>query len=305
MSIRRTTLAVLVACALGVGLSGCVTDGLGAAPPSSPNMSSAVTALTLAESNLYDQIIAVSAARQRSTFARAFVLKDRAAADIPGLYSASPPGGYVKAKAIRLKVLGQLGNYAQQVDAIASSGPTAWPSAEANTAVTATGKLATDLFGAAPPSDVTVAVNIVNGLATDIVAAQSATEVQKLASDAEKKIETIQTMIANDNDWLGADAQALASGQQQNEAAILGALYAEPGTARERLQLTQALPTYLPASISIANQQQAVSDAMAKLVGANQALAAKKPQTALELINEAMAIANQINTAIQPTKPAK
>ena len=171
--------------------------------------------------------------------------------------------------------------------------------------MTATGKLATDLFGAAPPSDVTVAVNIVNGLATDIVAAQSATEVQKLASDAEKKIETIQTMIANDNDWLGADAQALASGQQQNEAAILGALYAEPGTARERLQLTQALPTYLPASISIANQQQAVSDAMAKLVGANQALAAKKPQTALELINEAMAIANQINTAIQPTKPAK
>ncbi len=283
-----------------LGLAGCAS--LGNDVQQSNTLVTAVTALTQAESDLYDQIIAVSAARQRMAFERAFVTKDRSVDDTATLYTATPPGGYEKAKAIRLELLSQLGNYAQQINAIATSASTAWPASEASTTAADTGKLVTTLFGGTVPPYVNTATGVINDIATAIMTAKSASEIQTLAAAVEPAIENIQTIITNDNDIINIGiVQGLIPAQVIDEREIVKSLYAEPGDPLARLHLAQSLSTTLPAPTTLLNKQQLVNDAIKKIVGANQALAAKKNQSALDLINEAVVTANQ---AILVGKPA-
>jgi hypothetical protein len=290
--------------ALVLGLGGCAS--LGNDVQQSNTLVTAVTALTQAESDLYDQIIAVSAARQRIAFERAFVTKDREASATAALYLATPPEGYEKAKAIRLQLLEQLGNYAQQINAIATSASTGWPASQATATVTDTGKLVTTLFGGSVPGYVTKTTDVINALGTSIVASKSASEIQTLAASAEPIIENVQTIITGDSDLINIGiVNGLIPAQQIDEREIVVRLYAEPGGPLARLKLAQSLSTTLPPLTTLLNRQQLVNDAIKKIVGANQALAMKQNKSALQLIDEAVGIAKTATTPAAQTPSTK
>jgi hypothetical protein len=294
----------LVACLFS--LTGCAS--LGAAPQQSNTLVTAVTSLTQAESDLYDQLISVSRARQRMAFERAFVTKDLNSADATAAaYEKAPPEGYERAKALRLQVLVQLGNYAQQINAIATSASTAWPAAAANTTVTDTEKLVTTLYpGAKVSPEVDTAKSVINNIAAAVVNARSASEIQKLAGEAEPAIESIQTMIDNDNEIIVSGiVQGLIPAQQIDGREIVKVLYDQPGSPLARLQLVQTLGTLVPPPTTLLNKQQLVTESIKKIVGANQALAIKKNQNALQLIDEAVAAANLATAAAPPASTKK
>ena len=254
-------------------------------------LSSATDALITTETSFYDQLIAISAARQKSSFDRAFVLHQEAPDAVIKRYKATPPEGYEKAKAVRLKLLQELSAYAHQIDAMASGAQTAWPSSQATAVATDTGALVTRLYGGTVPTAATTAVQIVNSIASDIVQSQTATEASTLAASAQPEIQKVQEVIESDNEIVNAGIPELINQQKDDEAAIVQQVYPNAGsTAIDRIRTLQTLTGFLPVSVTLANTQSALSDAMSKVVGANKALADKKSQSAGDLLNEAVAV---------------
>jgi len=241
-----------------------------------------------AESNLYDQLVTLSNQRKRIAFDRAFVLQDTRN-DVSKMYSAAAPEGYDKAKTVRLQMLAQLNNYAQQVDAVASAGSTGWPATQATAVVTQTGTLVTNLFGGTVPGYVTVATGVINDLGQVIVSAKVSTDLAQMAATAEPGIEKIQTAINDDNLIISAGVPSLITAEQNDEGEIIAQLYKQNASITARLQLAQGIPNYFPPAATLQTQQQAVLQAMSNIVKANQALADKKPDTALDLLKQAIA----------------
>lgn len=282
-------------------LSGCAS--LGNDAQESSNLVTAVAALSQAESNLYDQIIAVSAEREKLAFERAFVTKDQSAEQTVALYGRSPPVDYSRAKTIRLQLISQLSNYAQQVNAVSNAGETGWPASQATTTTNDTANLVTTLYGSSPPAEVKKATSVINLLAQDIVAAQAASDITRLATAAQPAIVVVQQIILDDNNLINVGiVQGLIPAETIDQGEIVRTLYNEAGSAQERLKLAQSLAGELPQITTLLNTQQAVSTAMTNIVGANQALATGKNQTAMELITQATAIAKAASTQSSSAK---
>lgn len=286
------------------GLPGCAS--IPNDPPPTNNLVTAVATLSQAESGLYDQIIAVSAATHRSAFVRAFTTKDTGADHTASLFLASTPEGYEKAKAMRMQLMSQLSNYAQVVNAIATSASTAWPSSEVTSTADDANALANTLTGGTGPGKYGPELDVINQIASLVVSDKSASEVKTLASQAAPALKALQTVIDNDNTLITEGiVQGLIPAQQADIQQIIKKLYIQPGTPLDRMRLAVSLYTAIPAPVTLMDTQQMVSDAMSKVVGANAALAANDPKTAAELLGQAEVAANlalQLENSIHTTK---
>ena len=274
-----------------MGFSGCAS--LGNSPQQSATLATAVNTLMQAETDLYDGIIAISAGTTQKEFLAAFVVTTLSDAEgTAALYIKTPPGDYDKAKSIRIQLLNQLANYAQQINALASSGATAWPASQAGATANDTANLITSLYGGSVPSQIQPSVDLVNQIATIMVASKSAAEIQTLAKAAEPAISQIQTVIKNDDDIINIGInKGLIPNQQANEQLIVKALYNQAGSASDRLNLALSLPSTLPVITTLANKQQLINSAMKAIVAANASLAEGNNETALDLTNQAIVLA--------------
>ncbi len=133
----------------------------------------------------------------------------------------------------------------------------------------------------------------VQQLATAIVSGATARELQSLAEQARAPISAIATMVAQDNANIESDkfAPGLMADQQAGMIAILNAIYTDPRVNRsQRFAAVMAWHAWTPSLVSKGND---ISSALAKLVKANDALAAKQPFSAGVLANQAAAVAVQ------------
>ena len=201
---------------------------------------------------------------------------------------------FSKAKAIRMAVMAQLQNYAQQIAAITAAATGTWIADDSRSATAGMTTLLNNQKEAKVTREQAGLIQIaVQQLASAIVSGATARDLQSLAEQARQPISNIATMITQDNANIESDnfAPGLMSDQQTAMIAILNAVYADPRVnSGQRFAAVMAWHAWRP---SLVNKASAISNALAKLVNANEALAAGQPLSAGALANQAAAVAQQ------------
>jgi hypothetical protein len=201
---------------------------------------------------------------------------------------------FSKAKAIRMAVMAQLQNYAQQVAAITAAATGTWIADDSKSATANVTTLLNDQKAAKLTRQQAGLIQIaVQQLASAIVSGATARDLQSLAQQARTPINDIATMVAQDNANIESDnfAPGLMSDQQTAMIAMLNAVYADPRVnSSQRFAAVMAWHAWRP---SLVNKGSDISNALAKLVKANEALAAGQPLFAGALANQAAAVAQQ------------
>lgn len=284
MSIRKFWPLVLLAVLIG----GCQSVPKGPAQ----DFVAAADALAQAESEYFDQLQAASD-ESHVLLASAIYVQGgaRFAAIAPEL---TKRDDFSKAKAVRMAVMAQLQNYAQQIAAITAAATGTWIADDAkNVAVNVTTALKDRNAAKVTQQQAGLIQIAVQQLASAIVGGMAARDLQSLAEQARKPISDIATMVAQDNANIASDnfAPGLMADQQTAMIAILNAIYADPRVnSSQRFAAVMAWHAWKP---SLVNKGNDISSALAKLVKANEALAAGQPFSAGALANQAAAVAGQ------------
>jgi len=201
---------------------------------------------------------------------------------------------FSKAKAVRMAVMAQLQNYAQQIAAITAAATGTWIADDAKSVTTNLTALLKDQRAAKVTSQQAGLIQVaVEQLASAIVSSVTARNLQSLAEQARTPISDIATMVTQDNANIESDnfAPGLISDQQTAMIAILNAIYADPRVnSSQRFAAVMAWHGWKP---SLVNKGSDISSALANLVTANDALAAGQPFSAGELASQAAAVAEQ------------
>jgi hypothetical protein len=287
----------LPAAALLFALAACQ-----AAPSAAPaqNFVAAASALHQAESDYFDQIQAASDASHRLDAGLAYVAHDGSFASIET--DLAVHDDFAHAKAIRLAVMDQLQNYAQQIAAITSAAGGSWIADDANrTASGVEGLLKKDKGGKLPVDQGTVKT-AVNDLAAAIVTAATTHELQVLASQARGPIAGIASMVAQDNATIESDgfAAGLGTNQSNDMLDMLADAYADPQAGpAARFSAFMTWQSWHPVLVTKGKD---IADAMAKLTKANDALAAGQTDFAATLAQQALASAQAATATPSPAK---
>lgn len=123
------------------------------------------------------------------------------------------------------------------------------------------------------------------------VSSITARNIQSLAKEAQKPISDIATMVSQDNTNIEADnfESGLVEDQQQAMLNVLHILYDDRSVSA--VQRFSAIRTWQGWKPSLVTEGKDISDAMAKLVKANDALAAKQPISASVFLQQTIASA--------------
>ena len=284
MSLLRSGLFVMLA----VVVVGCQSVPNGSAQ----DFVAACNSLAQAESDYFDQLQAASD-ESHVLLASAIYVQGGApfSAIAPDLVKRDD---FSKAKAVRMAVIAQLQNYAQQIAAITAATTGSWIADDAKRATANLTALLKDQKAAKVTSRQAGLIQAaVEQLGSAIVSSVTARDLQSLAAQARAPISEIATMVAQDNANIESDnfAPGLISDQQTAMIAILNAIYADPRVnSSQRFAAVMAWHSWKP---SLVNKGSDISSALAKLVKANDALAAGQPFSAGELASQAAAVAEQ------------
>jgi hypothetical protein len=253
---------------------------------------SATNALAQAESDYFDQLQAASDDSHILTASAIYVAHGQKFPTIAD--ELSKRDDFSKAKGVRMAAMAQLQNYAQQISAITTAATGTWIADDANAATTNVTKLLTDLKAAkVSQQQAGLIETAVTDLGTAIINSITARKLQSLAVDAKTPISQIATMVSEDNANIEKDnyASGLVSDQQQAMLNVLHVLYEAPNVnASQRFSAITAWRTWQPALVTKGKD---ISDAMAKLTKANDALAAQQTISAGALAQQALAAAEQ------------
>ena len=273
---------------LAVVIVGCQSIPTGPAQ----NFVAASNSLAQAESDYFDQLQAASD-ESHVLLASAIYVQGG-----PKFSTIAPEltkrDDFSKAKAVRMAVMAQLQNYAQQIAAITAAATGTWIADDAKSATTNLTALLKDRRAAKVTSQQAGLIQVaVEQLASAIVSSVTARNLQALAEQARTPISDIATMVAQDNANIESDnfAPGLISDQQTAMIAILNAIYADPRVnSSQRFAAVMAWHSWKP---SLVNKGNDISSALARLVKANDALAAGQPFSAGALASQAAAVAEQ------------
>ena len=191
-----------------------------------------------------------------------------------------------------MAAMAQLQNYAQQLSAITTAATGTWIADDANSTSTEVTKLLTDQKAAKVTQQQAGLIQTgVNKLAAAIISSITARNIQSLAKEAQKPISDIATMVSQDNTNIEADnfESGLVEDQQQAMLNVLHILYDDRSVSA--VQRFSAIRTWQGWKPSLVTEGKDISDAMAKLVKANDALAAKRPISANAFLQQTIASA--------------
>jgi hypothetical protein len=251
---------------------------------------SATNALAQAESNYFDQL---QAASDQSHVLIASAIYVAHGQDFPTIATElTKRDDFSKAKALRMAAMAQLQNYAQQLSAITTAATGTWIADDANSTSTEVTKLLTDQKAAKVTQQQAGLIQTgVNKLAAAIISSITARNIQSLAKEAQKPISDIATMVSQDNTNIEADnfESGLVEDQQQAMLNVLHILYDDRSVSA--VQRFSAIRTWQGWKPSLVTEGKDISDAMAKLVKANDALAAKRPISANAFLQQTIASA--------------
>jgi len=252
----------------------------------------ATNALALAESQYFDQLQAASD-ESHVLLASALYVHGGPAFSIiaPEL---TKRDDFSKAKAVRMAVMAQLQNYAQQIATITAAATGTLIADDAKTATADVTTLLKDQKEAKVTRQQVGLIQIaVQQLASAIVSGATVRDLQSLAQQARKPISDIATMVSQDNANTESDrfAPGVLSEQQTAKFTILNAIYLDPRVnSSQRFAAVMAWHAWKP---SLVNKAGDISSALARLVKANDALAAGQPLSAGALANQAAVVAQQ------------
>lgn len=251
---------------------------------------SATNALAQAESNYFDQL---QAASDQSHVLIASAIYVAHGQDFPTIATElTKRDDFSKAKELRMAAMAQLQNYAQQLSAITTAATGTWIADDANSTSTEVTKLLTDQKAAKVTQQQAGLIQTgVNKLAAAIISSITARNIQSLAKEAQKPISDIATMVSQDNTNIEADnfESGLVEDQQQAMLNVLHILYDDRSLSA--VQRFSAIRTWQGWKPSLVTEGKDISDAMAKLVKANDALAAKQPISASVFLQQTIASA--------------
>lgn len=251
---------------------------------------SATNALAQAESNYFDQL---QAASDQSHVLIASAIYVAHSQDFPTIATElTKRDDFSKAKALRMAAMAQLQNYTKQLSAITTAETGTWIADDANSTSTEVTKLLTDQKAAKVTQQQAGLIQTgVNKLAAAIISSITARNIQSLAKEAQKPISDIATMVSQDNTNIEADnfESGLVEGQQQAMLNVLHILYDDRSVSA--VQRFSAIMTWQGWKPSLVTEGKDISDAMAKLVKANDALAAKQPISANAFLQQTIASA--------------
>lgn len=251
---------------------------------------SATNALAQAESNYFDQL---QAASDQSHVLIASAIYVAHSQDFPTIATElTKRDDFSKAKALRMAAMAQLQNYTKQLSAITTAETGTWIADDANSTSTEVTKLLTDQKAAKVTQQQAGLIQTgVNKLAAAIISSITARNIQSLAKEAQKPISDIATMVSQDNTNIEADnfESGLVEDQQQAMLNVLHILYDDRSVSA--VQRFSAIMTWQGWKPSLVTEGKDISDAMAKLVKANDALAAKRPISANAFLQQTIASA--------------
>lgn len=251
---------------------------------------SATNALAQAESNYFDQL---QAASDQSHVLIASAIYVAHSQDFPTIATElTKRDDFSKAKALRMAAMAQLQNYTKQLSAITTAETGTWIADDANSTSTEVTKLLTDQKAAKVTQQQAGLIQTgVNKLAAAIISSITARNIQSLAKEAQKPISDIATMVSQDNTNIEADnfESGLVEDQQQAMLNVLHILYDDRSVSA--VQRFSAIRTWQDWKPSLVTEGKDISDAMAKLVKANDALAAKRPISANAFLQQTIASA--------------
>jgi hypothetical protein len=256
------------------------------------NFVSATNALAQAESDYFDQLQAASDNSHILIASAIYLVHGQQFQKIAD--ELTKRDDFSKAKALRMAAMAQLQNYAQQLSAITTAATGTWIVDDANAASTNVIKLLTDQKAAkVTQQQAGLIQTAVNDLAAAIISSITARKLQSLAEDAKKPISQIAAMVSQDNANIETDnyESGLLDDQQQAMLNVLHILYDDPSVgAGQRFAAIRAWQTWKPALVTKGKD---ISNAMANLTKANDALAAQQPISAGALAQQAIASSEQ------------
>jgi len=203
-------------------VTGCQTPSLKAGQ----DFVAAANALAQAESDYFDPVQVASDASHLLIAGANYVARNGAFANVAS--GLSKKDDFSKAKALRMAVMAQLQNYAQQVAAIMTEAGGTWVADDAKAVTSNVDTLLTDI-GAVKISQQQAGLiqTAVTNLAQAIVNNMAADELQSLAKQARRPIADIAVFIAQDHANIEADnfASGLALDQTTSMMNMLHAIY--------------------------------------------------------------------------------
>jgi len=287
----------LPAAALLLALAACQ-----AAPSAAPaqNFVAAANALAQAESDYFDQIQAASDASHVLDAGVSYVAHHGSFATIQNELAARDD--FSHDKAVRVAVMAQLRNYAQQLAAITAAAGGSWIADDAKSATAGMPGLLKRVQRSKLPVNQGAVQTAVTDLGNAIINNATATELQDLAKQASGPIAGIANMVAQDNIEIESDNFAIGLVNDQNEDMLdmLADAYADPQAgAAARFSVFTTWQGWHPVLVTKGKD---IADAMAKLTKANDALAAGQTVSAAALAQQAFASAHAAAATPSPTK---
>jgi hypothetical protein len=286
----KTVYRLVILC-FAATIAGCQTIPTGPVQ----DFAAATNALAQAESDYFDQIQAASDQSHELIASTLFV------GHVGDFNKIAPEllkrDDFSKAKAVRVAAMAQLQSYSQQLSAIVGSSTGTWIADDVKSNTTNISKLLSDANAQSAAkidaAEAGIIQTAVADLGTAIVNNASATEIRSLAQAARDPIEKIATMVKKDHDNIESDnfASGLVADQKQAMLNILHLVYEDRGANTvQRLTVVNAWRDWKP---SLVTKGKDISDALAKLIKANEALAAKQEFSASQLSQQALALARQ------------
>jgi hypothetical protein len=265
------------------------------------NFVSAANALAQAESDYFDQIQAASDESHLLLAGAIYVGRGGNFKSISA--ELLKRDDFSKAKQLRMALMTQLQNYAQQVQAITTTSSGTWVSDDAKSAVTDVTKLLSDASAAKiSTAESGIIQTAVTDIAQAIINSMTTKELATLSQEADKPIAELASFISQDNINIEQNnfATGLAGDQNTAMMAILNFIYTDKGVnAAERYSALTQWMAWKPVLVTKATD---IAAALKKLQQANDALAAKQEISAGSLASEAFQLAQQ---AFQAAKPSK
>ncbi len=278
---------------LGLAVSGCQSAPTGAAQ----DFVAAADALAQAELAYFDQIQAASDDSHVLLASAVYVRHVGQFSSIAG--ELTKRDDFSKAKAARMAAMAQLQNYAQQIAAISAAATDTAIADQAKTTAGNVTTLLTDQKAAKLTAQQAALIQTaVDTLAQAIINAAAAENLQRLAKEASQPIGDIANMVHQDTANIETDnfAPGLVADQQAAMMSILEKIYEDPAAnSSQRLAAVAAWRSWKP---SLVTEGKDIDDALARLIAANDALAAGQPYSASVFAQQAFDLAQQaLNTS--------
>ncbi len=284
---------------VSVLLSGCHTTSSIQSP--AQNFVTASTALLQAESDYMDEIQQASDASYQLDAAERYVSHADEWKQIAS--TLKHHDNFSKAKALRVKVLEELVNYAQVLDTLSKDGDTSWLKQNTkDTTDTIAGILKDSNAAHVTDEQKGVIESVITTFGNSIIDNAAADKIQHLAEHAKQPIAGIRKMVEEDDSAIEKNlfSPGLEKDQESSRKNILHSIYED-----KDVNTAQRLDAFLSVQnirIATVTKRQNIIDALKKLEAANNALAAKNNIAASALAEQAITYAQLGATVYKETQ---